>query len=255
MKSSIAERERVNASPDTALYDSNIDELNNALGVPSELVNGINQPEFATTAVQQNLLLRKRVIEAQALVNPAITDLIRIYTMHSGPLCADLLEIIESNKKLLPKEYEGDVGGFLVDYINSITGRLPEPIVDDMEHKSDLIEKFTTALDKILPGWVASELFTEYDPETYKTQIEQMTTSIRSLVLRSWIRKHGIMPELDIFTSDVDGNLVFSGADEAINHNDMLNKAMARLADIVLLPTPPLAETIAIFFTPASSAT
>lgn len=231
MKSSITDREKVNQSPDMTLYQELKDEMQSAIGVPSELTNNINQPEFAVTAVHQNILLRKRVVSTQTMINPFFTDLIRIYTMNSGPLCKELMEIVEGNAKMLPKDYTGEdsAAAFLIDYINSIHASLPEPVIDDMEFKAGLIEKFKAALDLLAPSWVASTFFNGYDPEDFKTEIDQFTEAYKALAMRQWARKHNITMDLDLFTTDDEGQVVFTAADDMVNHSDMLAQSLARM--------------------------
>lgn len=228
MKTTITDRERVADNMDTALQEQMKEELYNALGLTADMINNINQPEFAITAVQQSILLRKRVVTAQTKANPHLSNYGRVFIMNSGIACTELLEVLKANAKQIPKEYEGNLVKFLEDYINSLTITLPEPIVDDMEHKSDLIEKFTTALDKVLPAYIEQTFFTGYDPEEYKTQIEQVTAAYRGLAIRNWLRKHSIMPEVEMFGTDEDGNISFAALDEMYDHTNNLNLALGK---------------------------
>lgn len=248
VKTSMTPRESSYAQIDTDLTQQLRDDLTRVFGLTSEMVDGVNQPEFATTAVQNNLMLQKRVMVIQAKTNPMITDYVRVFTYNSGILVDQLLELIEQNAKYLPEEFKGDPEGFLEEFLNNLTVELPKPESDNLTKQMELFKNFSQTLDDALPAYLMEEYFDGYSPEEMKAALPSVVASWKGVILRDWMRKRGILRELDVFQSAEDGSPMMNLTEEMSNHVEAVMKSvggfMKRVARDALARKKDTAKTI-----------
>lgn len=222
VRTTITPRESAKVEVDQELAEDLNESLNKLFGLTSEMVDNTNQPEFATTAVNNSLMLLKRVMISQAKTNPYLSDYIKVFTYNSGVLIERLNEVIDSNKKEIPKEYKNR-DDFLEDYINGINCKLPEPQTENIERQADLLEKMNQAIDTALDeAYFKEELLAGFDDEVIDDAFPIMKESLKALILRKWMRDHGVFKELDVFTIDEDGNPVINLKDEMADYTKTL---------------------------------
>ena len=226
VKTSMTPRESSYAQIDTDLTQQLRDDMTRVFGLTSEMVDGVNQPEFATTAVQNNLMLQKRVMVIQAKTNPMITDYVRVFTYNSGILVDQLLELIEQNAKYLPEDFKGDPEGFLEEFLNNLTVELPKPESDNLTKQMELFKNFSTTLDDALPAYLMEEYFDGYSPDEMKAALPSVVASWKGVILRDWMRKRGILRELDVFQATDDGSPMMNLTDEMSNHIESVMKSV-----------------------------
>jgi len=227
VKTSITPRESSKVEIDPELMKQLKDDMNRVFSLTSEMVDGVNSPDFAVTVVQNNLMLMKRVMAIQAKTNPMLTDYVRIFTWNSGPLVDKLLDVIEQNANLLPKEYKEDPEGFLEAWLNTITVKLPEPESDNLTKQLETAKNFSQALDEHLPHFIREEYFDGYSPDQLRDALPTVVAAWKGVIMRDWLRKRGILRELDVFTTDEDGKPMVNLEDEMGNHVDALMKFLA----------------------------
>jgi hypothetical protein len=87
------------AKPDTELMEDLKNSFIMSLGLSPETVNMGAGAEFATTVVQSNLLLTKRVMQYQEKFTVLLLDFIQKYILYSGALMDELREVIVQSKK------------------------------------------------------------------------------------------------------------------------------------------------------------
>lgn len=226
VKTTITPRESQKVDIDTDLQDRLRADLIRVFSLTPELVDNINQPEFATSIVQNNLLLLKRVMVLQGKTNPQITDYVRIFTYNSGILIEQLLDVIEQNTKFLPSDYKDAPEDFLEEYLNAVSVKLPEPDTDNLVNEIKAYENFSEALDKILPAFIREEYFDGYSPDALREAIPTVVEGWKGIILRNWMRKRGIFKELDVFRNAEDGTPMMDMIEEMTSHVDGVMKAI-----------------------------
>ena len=235
VKTSISPRESTFAQIDNELQQQLRDDLTRVFGLTPEMVDNVNQPEFATTAVQNSLMLQKRVMVIQAKTNPMLTDYVRIFTYNSGILIGELMDIIEQNAKYLPDEYKSDPEGFLEEFLNNLTVKLPAPENDNLTKQMELFNNFSETLDKALPAYISEEFFDGYAPDKIKEAMTSVVAAWKGVILRAWMRKRGILRELDVFSSAEDGSPVMDLTEEMSNHVESVMKSVGGYAKRVAM--------------------
>lgn len=226
VEATVTARESSYAQIDTELTQSLRDDLTRVFGLTPEMVDGVNQPDFATTVVQNSLMLQKRVMVIQAKLNPMITDYVRVFTYNSGILINELLELIEQNAKFLPDDFKDDPEGFLEEFLSNLTVELPKPESDNLTKQMELFNNFSETLDKALPAYLREEYFDGYSPDEIKEALPTAVEAWKGVILRDWMRKRGILRELDIFSTAEDGSPLMNLTEEMSNHMENVMKAM-----------------------------
>lgn len=90
--------------PDTELEDSLKARHHMIFGLSPEMVDQAKGADFATTLIQQNIMLSKRVYQWQNKFLPHLSDHIRRYTINSGPLIDRLRQIVIANRGKLTRQ-------------------------------------------------------------------------------------------------------------------------------------------------------
>ena len=227
IKTTITPRESQQVAIDSDTLQQARDDVTRVFSVTPEMVDNMNQPEFATTAVNNSLLLLKRVMMVQRQTNPMLTDYVRIYTMHDGYLIDDLLEIIESNKKWLPKDFEGDPEIYLQEFLNNLTVKLPAPDIDNLEKHMELYDKYEQFLDKAIAAYIKDEYLDGYASNIKREAIPTIVATWKGVQLRNFMRTRGIFRELDIFGNGEDGSPLYNMNEDMKAYAEALDAALA----------------------------
>jgi len=192
-------------------------------GLTPEMVDNVNQPEFATTAVNNSLLLLKRVSVGQTKTNPFLTNFVRVFTYNSGPLLSRLLEVVKENRQHVPKEYSDELE-LVEDYVNSVTCALPKPQTDNLEKQADLLDKMSESIDKFLDAHFKKEYLAGFDNPILEEGFEVLRENMKGMLLRKWLREHGIFRDLDIFSSTEEGSAVADLNAEMVNYTKIIRQ-------------------------------
>ena len=226
IKTTITPRESQQVAIDTETLQQARDDVTRVFSVTPEMVDNMNQPEFATTAVNNSLLLLKRVMMVQRQTNPMLTDYVRIYTQHDGFLVDDLLTIIENNKKWLPKDFEGDPEIYLQEFLNNLTVKLPAPDIDNLEKHMELYDKYDQFLDKALAAFIRDEYLDGYTHNIKREALPSIIAAWKGVQLRNFMRTRGIFRELDIFGNGEDGSPLWNLNEDMKAYTEALDKAL-----------------------------
>lgn len=227
LKTSIQPRESQQVAIDGDTLDKARDDVTRVFSVTPEMVDNMNQPEFATTAVNNSLMLLKRVMVVQRQTNPMLTDYVRIATMNDGLLIDELLEIIEQNKKWLPDDYKDDYEVYLQEFLNSVEVKLPAPDIDNLEKHMELYDKYEQNLDKVMAAFLKDEYLDGYATEIQREALPSVLAAWKGVRLRAFMRERGLFRELDIFGNAEDGSPLMELNEEMAAHVEVLNKAFA----------------------------
>lgn len=166
--------------------------------VPPESVDMSQQPDFATTAVFNNVLLAKRALVNQKKFSRHLSNFIQTYTENSGTLRAKLLKVIQDNRSKIKIEGFDKVKDevVLTYYIKSIDIKLPEPDLTRLEQQMANFQAYSDGLDAVLPAFVSQEMFDSNTMGTLSDTIPQTVAVLKAHFQRKWLRDNNVMPEL-----------------------------------------------------------
>lgn len=207
-------------------------------GLSPEIMEGINQTDFATTVVQNNLMLLKRVIQSQEKFEPFLTDFVRSYLLNSGVFLTEMREMIIENKGLLPEHVLKDerlrddndrVDAFLFEFIDALDVGLPSPEVGDIKKSMDSFDSYSEALDKVIDAYLNEEMFASDSSIGMEELIPNVKAVVKAEFQRRWLRHNNVMPELDIFNTVTEEgeSPVFNLLESSAEHLDGLNNSIS----------------------------
>lgn len=246
VKMDVSSRDGTSRPIDESLEKSMRDRHFQMFGLSPEVADGSNQADFATTVVQNNLMLLKRVIEYQEQLEPYLTDLIRQYTLNSGILLDILREIVDNNQEhaedttdINAKTGEetdlSETDDFIHEFIMSLQVELPKPEVNDTTKQLEEFNKYSEALDAVLPAYFASEMFISEDLGDLSESMDAIKANIKAEFQRRWLRKRSVLPEMDVFnTVDEDDSPAMDFMDIQATHNEGLARTVMSYVRSVL---------------------
>lgn len=176
-----------------------------SFGLNPEQVDPTQSPDFATSVVNNNLVLTRRVIRWQKRYTRKLGQFVQSYTRYSSTLRERLLKIIDDNKGQLSKEQKKLSHDEVLDnLIDALEVNLPAPDTTRLDQQSQAFEQYSNMLDKALEAYITSDLFPadtmNRDPDT----VNHAITVVRAYYLRMWLERNNVMPELDKLT-EMDG--------------------------------------------------
>lgn len=170
------------------------------MGISPEKVDPLNSPDFATTAVQNDMVMSRRVREMQRTLCYHLSKHVQRYTRHSGILRGEMAKIITDNSTKLPKEYSNLTVDEVVDlFIESITLSLPSPDSNKTEEQTKLVEEFDRLYETCIEAYITTDLF---DDELLGVPgaVDKVLANVKAYFKRQFLAKNNIMPELAVLT-------------------------------------------------------
>lgn len=147
----------------------------NATGVPSVIMNYINEADYAKTLVMANAKFLGRVVSYQLDFNPKVTELYKKILSFTTNIPKETIEEFEftlSTPKALNTMNMTDLitnaDQVIMFMIKSMTGENSTPSDDDNKLKDLLYKKFAKELLPMLPWTTAEKLFEEAQIELKK---------------------------------------------------------------------------------------
>lgn len=224
-KATVSARDSSQVDIDTSFKESLDNDIIKLFGLTTEMVSNVDQPDFATTAVNNSLMLLKRVMVAQAKTNPFLTDYVRLFTYNSGILLKRLIDIVEDNKRDMPEGYS-NVLELVEGYINSVTCKLPKPQTDNLTKQAEALEELDKALDVFLDAHFKEEYLAGFDNPALEAAFTVLRESFKGMLMRKWMRDRGIFRDLDIFTTAEDGSMLASLNEEMVNYTTVMRESI-----------------------------
>lgn len=212
-----------------------------ALGLTPELVDSGFQTEFATTAIANNILLSKRVINIQELFTPQLSDHMRKVSFNSQFLLDDLKKLISENvagiKLKLEEIVEGDLAGIseevknkilvtktLEDFLNGFYVELPKPNSVTLEQQLADLATYSDGLDKALESFISADYFNTNTVGDVSNDLDSIKSMIKAHYIRRWLSERGVMSELsELVSIGEDGKPLFDLEGIAKQHMDALS--------------------------------
>ena len=222
--------------PDEQLDESLRRRSIQALGMSPEMVDGANGVDFAITAVQNNLLLAKNVLQIQESVVPKLTELARMIAKADGNLLSELRAVLmdsyktyvktliaEDDIKRMKEEQGIDINQaslvehVLQDFLNNFELGLPSPDPGQMTNQQEAFEGYVRLLDLAIEYYISSEFVTSEIGGEAAMSVDAVKKVIKAYFMRKWMAENNILPEMaQMSTVDDTGKpmLDFAGMQE-----------------------------------------
>jgi hypothetical protein len=156
----------------------------NATGVPSVIMNYINEADYAKTLVMANAKFLGRVVNFQMDFNPAITEMYKKIIKFTTDISEETVEEFEftlATPKTLDTTNMADLIGnadqVVTSMIKTMTGENSSPNDDDNLVKDILYKKLFKELLPMLPWHTADKLLEETRVELQKIKLEKKVSS------------------------------------------------------------------------------
>lgn len=179
-----------------------------ALGLSPEVVdNGFNS-EFATTAVQNNILFSKRVINIQDIFTKQMSEDAQRIARNDFVIQDDLREVFNENKgdveKFMSEEEKADyeknpeaIINDMIDYfLDNLRLELPRPDVTSLNTQTAAFKEYTDALDDTIKDFVSSDALPADLLGKFGDKAELLGNWLKSYFRRRWMADNNYMTEL-----------------------------------------------------------
>ena len=184
-----------------------------ALGLSPETVDTGFSPEFATTVVNNNILLSKRVTLYQKTLCKHLKNLIEIIVENDEDLkaiikrtIADNIENIESSlddqeKEILNKDKNEFIDYYLEKLLANLIVELPKAENTNITNLSQEFDIYKENLEKVLDSVISDEIFNSSLAESISGNIQDIKNIYKHYFLRKWMADNNYYSELLEITS------------------------------------------------------
>lgn len=201
-------------------------------GLNPELVDPTTSPDFATSVVNNNLIMTRRVIRYQKKFTRFLSRFTRTYTHHSGELRGRIAELLEEHKAKLTSDQKKMEQEDLIDlFIQAIQVALPQPDTTQIDQQLAAFDQYTSLLERTLEAYITPDLFSPEILAREADMVEHVSAIIKAYYQRTWLARNNIMPELDKLTEMTDDTRAFNLLDVQTNQFDTLGEAIQEYLD------------------------
>jgi len=200
-----------------------------SLYLTPEMIDNGYSPEFATTIIANNILLRKRILKLQSkyekLLTKDIQKKLKVDGKFKSMLRSALSDMLNSkmkrflvnnnndvNKEALKKASDDDIVEYMITrVIDSIQITLPKPEVTEETNVADMVDKYTELLDNVIDKLFSSDLIPSNYLGTIGDDLDDLKGLIKHTLLRRYIDENNVLPDFSkMFTLDEDGKPMFN---------------------------------------------
>lgn len=208
MEMEFEQRGSTNIMPDQDLDEDLRKRTIQAMGLSPENVDAGFNAEFATTIVQNNVLLSRRVKQIQKKIVLQIKEYIVKVCNYDGVIQDKLKKAIKENFKNIKKYIEDNsnkkievsdielIEYVMEEFLENIIIELPKPDNVNIENQLESFNKYKEFLETAIDSWISSEVFTEQMSGELSGKIEDIKASVKSRYLRKYLADNNILGEL-----------------------------------------------------------
>ena len=179
-----------------------------ALGLSPESVDGGFTPEFATTVVNNNILLSKRIAIYQKTLSKHLSKYIDLITYNDEELRGELrlfinesiatieTSLTEEEKQFLNRDKEGFIEYYINQLSQNIEVTLPKPENTNITNLSAEFDLYKENLIKIIDSVVSPEIFSEDISGELSQHIDTIKNVYTHYLLRKWCAENDFFPEV-----------------------------------------------------------
>lgn len=186
-----------------------------SLGLSPESVDNGFSPEFATTVVNNNILLSKRVAVYQKSLMKHVKKFLEIIIYNDEDLRTQLREFVltdltnieesltEEEKQLLNRDKPGFIEYYIDLISDSIEVELPKPDNTNLTSLSNEFDTYKEGLDKVIDSIISTEIFSEDISGELNSHIDTIRNIYKHHLLRKWMGENNYYPEtMTLFNDD-----------------------------------------------------
>ncbi len=193
------------------------------LGLSPEVVDTANNPEFATTVVNNSVLMTKRIMVYQKKHIKNLSKFVSLLVINDEDLRGQMKKILmdqttdleasltEDQKAQQSTNREQFLDNFLDNLAENIVVELPKPDNSNIVSLSQEFDTYKENLEKVLDSVVSSEIFSEDISGELTAHVDTIKNIYKHFLLRKWMSDNNFFPEvLDISgvdTEEVDNML------------------------------------------------
>lgn len=204
------------AKPDADLDDELKKHSIMGLGLPPELVDNGFASEFATTVTANNIMLAKRVLQAQEQFTPILTEHVKRLARSDMVIADKMLAVINENmteiEKYLPSDivlkYSNSKDALalfvLEEIINSLKISLPNPTSTTLNNQMTEFDGWLTALDKAIDSWISGAVLKSDVSGDLANNADNIKDIVRAYYIRDYLARNNILTELNDLVSVTD---------------------------------------------------
>lgn len=206
-------------------------------GLTPEVMEAAAGADFATQVVNNFLMLLKRVVQYQKEIKPFIEDFHRKYILNSSFLLDELREIVQQNKKFLPKEFAKNDEGFddfVYEFVNCLCVELPSPETNRLKEQMEAFDAYTQAITTAIDAYFSEEMLDSTAAQSLHESVPTTKSALIAFFRRKWLRENGVLPELDIFgTMEEEEGPALNLLEEMENYNEGLLSSVEKYMERV----------------------
>ena len=203
-----------------------------SLYLTPEMIDNSYSPDFATTIIANNLLLKKRIMKLQRKYNILLTaDVVkklkldgkfkRSLTTYITPLIGKIRKhMIKNNPEINPdalkKAGDNDLISFVVNkIIENIKVSLQRPEVTEDTNNTEMVSNYSDLLDDVIDKLFSSDLIPSDYIGSMGDNLDDMKNLIKHTLLRRYIDENNVLPDFTkMFVLDEDGKPLFNLLDD-----------------------------------------
>jgi len=199
--------------PDTQLEDDLKKQMISGIGLPTEMVDSSLSPEFATSVVNNHILLSKRVMKDQKKFLFHLNKLIRMYIEMDEDLRATIKNELKSTDNLFNESFDKellqlkskDEELFYEELVNKISENievtLSPPDITNITNLGADFDQYKENLIKAMDSYISSELMPQDTTGELANHIETIKNVYIHYLLRKWMSDNGYMTEIESLIS------------------------------------------------------
>ncbi|EPU3829034.1 hypothetical protein ACVWU4_001015 [Campylobacter coli] len=237
-------------TPDEELDNKIMEAVIMSIGLNPEIVLAGYQTDYATTVNSRNLLMAKKTLRKQDILNPLINEHIIKYCQNDGNIPNMVKSIIKENITDIKKiktdikkkdkqdrtEEENDIANVkdneLIDYltdacIEDITVNLPELEVTDADAMKLAFDNYVQSISTYIEEVFNSEAYSPDLIGEFGNKLNVFKSILKSECIVNWMAENKYLPELaEFLTYNKNGKTDFDAVNNFMDH-------VAQLADSV----------------------
>ena len=193
--------------PSSELEDNLRKQTIQALGLSPETIDSGFTPEFATSVINNNVLLAKRIAIYQKTLSRHLSKFSGQVIFSDQELRVTLKGILQdSEQDLLASlteeekgKYTANKDEFIEDYLDSLSQavivELPKPENTNLSSMATEFELYKTGLDSVIDSIISTEIFTEDLTGEITNHIDSIKSVFKHHLLREWCANNNYYPE------------------------------------------------------------
>ena len=222
--------------PDTDLMDQLDKKAFNGIGVPPELVSSMDQVEYATNILANNIRLNKYVLQLQDAFTPEVNKFCRTFCMNHGDVVRKVEDTIRANLETLTSMKKPDEfivtyatqEDFLVkllarEFLSNFEFSFSRPDTVTLKNQMEALTQYVEGITLAVKHYMSEDIISAATSGAATVeQIGLLQNSCISHFVREYMKKNTVLPELfDITRIDDDGKSTIVLGDSIANHANL----------------------------------